>query len=157
MGCISSPSRKIDNMQFNPIPNYKTITGKMVKYGKTVVILGAKGSIYTNIDPLNRHVHCSGIRSWSIELFESLKMLGLISSDDEKIHSEYLKRLGEQEKIEKWINDIRYHNEYEDVNPALKVDMKVWKELWNQLDYFSQNRNIKCKPPHARVKPRPQI
>lgn len=141
-------------MNFLPIPKCKVISGKTVKYNNVTVILGEKGAIYTNCEPVNRHAFCCGAFSWSIDLFEALKMLGLISKEAGEAHSVYLAKVTEQDRITSWMYEIKNQHDGRNGlhNPAIKVDVDMWNELWNKLDYYNQKKMEKHKPDGARMK-----
>lgn len=152
---MSSPVRKIDNIDFKPIPDWLKIEGKIFKSHNTIVILGKKGGLYTNCVPLNRKVHCSGVNTWAIDIFEALKSFGLLTQEEIDIHADYLARKLEQEKISGLMYSI--HCASDGSNPAITVDHSVWCELWNRLDYYNQKSNIKYRPPGAKLKRKPLI
>jgi hypothetical protein len=152
MGIMRSPSQKIEYMNFDPIPNYRVTPGKIAKYNNTIVILGEKGKIYTNCKFVNQKVYCIGVGTWAEDLFQALKLLKIISPEDEKIHGEYLKREIEQDQIVSWLNTVRYGC---DKHPAININNAELIRLWNKLDYHHQFRNKCCKPRFARMKREP--
>ena len=155
MGSMFSPVRKIDNMDFKPIPDWLKIEGKIFKSHGTIVILGIKGGLYTNCVPLNRKVYCSGVNTWGIEIFEALKSFNLLTKEEVDIHNDYINRKLEQNKISELMYSI--HCASDGSNPAITVNYDIWRELWNRLDYFNQKRQIKYMPPGSKLKRKPRI
>jgi hypothetical protein len=154
MGCMYSPSQKIEFLNFNPIPNNRVTPGKVAKYNDIIVILGEKGKIYTNCKYINQKVYHAGIGTWSEDLFQALKLLKLISPEDEKIHGEYLKKETEQRKIINWLSSVRYECIK---NPAISINNMELIRLWNELEYGNQVSHKRLKPSGARMKRKPII
>ena len=155
MGSMFSPVRKIDNMDFKPIPDWLKIEGKIFKSHGTIVILGIKGGLYTNCVPLNRKVHCSGVNTWAVEIFEALKSFGLLTKEEIDVHADYLNRKLEQDKISSMMYNI--YNVADGTNPALSINYDVWLKLWNKLDYYHQKSNKKYKPASGKMKRKPRL
>jgi hypothetical protein len=155
MGSMTSPVRKIDNMDFKPIPEWLKTEGKIFKSNSTIVIMGKKGCLYTNCVPLNRKVHCSGVNTWAVEIFEALKSFGLLTKEEIDIHADYLSRKLEQDKISGMMYSIYCASDGS--NPAISVNYGTWRELWNRLDYYNQKNQFKYRPPGAKLKRKPLI
>lgn len=68
MGCMQSPVDKIHRLQFSKIPERRVVRGRFVQSGRAIVVQSEKGTLYANIEPLNRHSHCGGLWGWSHDI-----------------------------------------------------------------------------------------
>lgn len=90
MGSMQSPVERIQNLNFSPIPKNKVIPGNVVRIDRVTVILGAKGALYTDSQPLNKKAFCSGAWHFSGDVAECLYKLKVITKDEFETHINWL-------------------------------------------------------------------
>jgi hypothetical protein len=137
MGSMQSPLASIDNRVFRPIPNGKTIEGRIATVNGTTVILGKREALYTNRRPLNQSAHCAGRWEWSEEVTECLDLLGLLTAEEKTAHMEWLKkRKDRSEAVSALGTAMRVVEEVPEFSTA--KNRAAILAMWDALDYWGQ-------------------
>jgi hypothetical protein len=159
MGVMQSPSKNVQRLRFNPIPNDRAITGKIAKINRTIVILTEKGTLFTNELP-QKSVFCSGSWSWSEDITTCLDLLGVLTPEDKKQHLDYIHRQDRYSDIAGALHAAKggIDDLVSEGLTSIKVILDTRKliQLWNELPYYRQRQNLKNMPKGAKFKPKPK-
>lgn len=153
MGGMSSPTKSIEHMNFNPMPR-KPTKGTLVEVDGVVLFVGENGGLYTTAKPLNKKVHCQGHWKFSDAMTEALDLMKLLTPEDKAKHQAYLKRLEERSEIVSVLGEIHRASE---THPAV-INRKAAIKLWDSLDYYGQReaQRYSYMPKGAKMKPEPK-
>jgi hypothetical protein len=156
MGCMQSPVHNIERRNFKKLPEGKPLRGRFVQFGKTILVEGEKGTLYTNASPLNRSAHCAGYWDWSEELHECMEALGLLTTGEILSHHRWLNRLKEQRDAIEQLGEAKRAKSNGAV--SVKVDRKKVLALWDSLDYAHQKKaqGYGYMPDGTQLKPVPE-
>lgn len=163
MGSMSSPNKIVNSLRFEVLPKKPISNCSFAISNGTIVIRGARGTLYTNCS-LARKVHYGkGIWSFSYDITECLDQLGILSSADRVQIDEFHARCEKTNAAKDLLRAIAISRNPTNKIPGIRhlINATTEKKAWDLLDWHDQDRMVKCgyqpRGLASPMKPKPKL